>query len=92
MNTEGNDYVDLVTVYVAQGMLQAMVIRGALESAGIPVMLSYEAVGPVLGITINRIGEVEVMVPAEWEEEARNLLEAEPRKGEIFSVPQDETA
>ncbi len=88
MNTEQNDYLDLVTVHVAHGMLQAMVIRGALESAGIPVMLSYESVGPVVGITINRLGEVEVMVPAEWEDEARSLLEAEPRKGEIFSVPQ----
>jgi len=81
----------LVTVYVAQGMLRAMVIRGALETAGIPVMLSYESVGPVIGLTINGIGKVEVRVPLEWEAEARDLLDTQPRSGEIYSVPPDAT-
>jgi len=76
---------DLVTVYVVQGLL------GALESAGIPVVLKYESVGPVIGITVNGLGRVEVQVPAEWESEARDLLNAEPRTGEIFSVPPDVT-
>ncbi|MBN1873889.1 MAG: DUF2007 domain-containing protein [Anaerolineae bacterium] len=85
----GNDerYVDLVTVYVAQGMLRAMVIRGALESAGIPVMLSYEAIAPTLGLTVSSTGQVKIMVPAEWADEARDLLNAEPRRGEVFSMP-----
>ena len=77
----------LVTVYYAQGMLRAMVVRGALESAGIPVMLSYEPVGPVIGLTVDGIGRVEIRVPVEWEQEARDLLEATPRSGEIYSVP-----
>jgi hypothetical protein len=77
----------LVTVYYAQGMLRAMVVRGALESAGIPVMLSYEPVGPVIGLTVDGIGRVEVRVPVEWEQEARDLLAATPRSGEIYSVP-----
>lgn len=76
-----------VTVYVTQGMLRAMVIRGALESAGIPVMLKYESLGQTLGMTIDGLGRVEIMVPAEWEKEARELLEAKPPSGEIFSVP-----
>ncbi len=79
----------LATVYIAHGMLRAMVIRGALESAGIPVMLKYESLGPTLGITVDGLGKVEVLVPAEWAEEARELLSATPRKGEIFSVPPD---
>lgn len=79
----------LVTVYVTQGMLRAMVVRGALETAGIPVMLSYESVGPVIGLTINGIGKVEVRVPLEWEAEARDLLDTQPRSGEIYSVPAD---
>ena len=44
-----------------------MVVRGALESAGIPVILSYESVGPVIGLTVDGIGRVEVRVPTEWE-------------------------
>jgi len=77
----------LVTVYVTQGMLRAMVIRGALETAGIPVMLSYESVGPVLGLTVNGIGRVEVRVPVEWEAEARDLLNTPPRSGEVYVSP-----
>jgi len=80
-------HIGLVTVYVTQGMLRAMVVRGALETAGIPVMLSYESVGPVIGLTVNGIGKVEVRVPLEWEAEARDLLDAQPRSGEVYSVP-----
>ncbi|MBN1488015.1 MAG: DUF2007 domain-containing protein [Anaerolineae bacterium] len=79
----------LVAVYTAQGMLRAMVIRGALESAGIPVMLRYESLGQTFGITVDRMGQVDVLVPVEWEEEAIDLLNAEPRAGEVFSVPPD---
>ncbi|TFH42949.1 MAG: hypothetical protein E4H01_12750 [Lysobacterales bacterium] len=82
---------DLVTVYVVHGLLRANVIRGLFESAGIPVMLSYESIGPVIGITMNGLGRVEIKVPAEWEREALDLLHAEPRSGEIFSVPPDVT-
>ena len=37
-------------VQVIHGMLRANVIRGLLESAGIPVMLRYEAAGPAIGL------------------------------------------
>ena len=92
MKAQQEKSIGLTTVYVAQGMLHAMVIRGALESAGIPVMLSYEAIGPAIGITVDGIGSVEVRVPAEWEEEARDLLDVEPKTGEVFSVPPDMTS
>jgi len=80
---------DLVTVFVTHGLLRANVIRGLLQSAGIPVMLSYESVGPVIGITMNGLGRVEVKVPEEWGQEALALLHTEPRTGEIFRVPPD---
>lgn len=85
--TEERRVTDLVTVYVAQGLLRANVIRGALESAGIPVILRYESVGPTIGLTVDGLGRVEVQVPEQWESEARDLLTGEPRTGEIFSVP-----
>ncbi len=87
MDEHTEKHVGLTTVYLADGMLHAMVVRGALESAGIPVMLSYESVGPVYGVTIGTMGQVRVMVPVEWENEAQTLLNIEPRTGEIFSVP-----
>ncbi len=83
------EFVGLRTVYVTQGMLRAMVIRGALESAGIPVMLSYETLGATLGILVDGIGRVEVKVPSEWEKEAQDLLNAQPPTGELFTLPPD---
>lgn len=65
----------LVTVYVSMGLLGAEVIKGKLEAAGIPALLSYESAGPVIGIIIDGLGEVKVQVPQEFEAEARALLE-----------------
>ena len=68
----------MTLVYRTAGMLQAEVIKGRLESAGIPVLLDYESLGRVLGITIDGLGEVRVLVPDERAEDARQLLEASP--------------
>ena len=65
----------LTTVRVAQGLLQAEVFKSKLESAGIPVMLEYESIGPTLGITVDGLGAVRVMVHDELAAEARALLE-----------------
>ncbi len=72
---------DFVTVYHSQGMLQAQVVKGRLESSGVPVFLKYEAIGQVIGLTIDGLGLVEVQVPAEWAEEAEAIL-AEPVEGD----------
>jgi hypothetical protein len=89
MGLQTEKSVGLTTVYVAEGMLRAIVVQGALESAGIPVMLNYESASAAIPLTVGKIGQVKVMVPSEWAEEAKELLEAEPRKGEVFSVPPD---
>ena len=65
----------MTLVYRTAGMLQAEVIKGRLESAGIPVLLDYESLGRVIGITIDGLGEVRVLVPDERAEDARQLLE-----------------
>lgn len=64
----------LVVVQRVWGKMDAEVIKGRLESAGIPVLLDYESVGLVYGITIDGVGEVRVMVPQEHAEDARLLL------------------
>lgn len=84
---EENIPPEYTTIYIAQGMLRAMTIRGCLESASIPVALSYESSKPILGLSPEGQGRVKVMVPQEWEKEARALLDANPRTGEIFCVP-----
>ncbi len=89
MGIRTENSVGLTTVYVAEGMLRAIVIQGALESAGIPVMLSYESASTAIPVTVGKIGQVKIMVPSEWAEEAQKLLAAKPRQGEVFSVPPD---
>ena len=91
MNVGVEKNVGLTTIYTSDGMLHAMVIRGVLESAGIPVMLSYESIARVYPISVGKIGQVDIMVPSEWAEEAVRILEAKPRLGEVFSVPSDVT-
>lgn len=71
----------LTTVYTTQGLLQAELIKGKLESAGIPALLDYESAGPVLGITVDGLGEVRVMVPEALAEDALAVLAAEPEEG-----------
>ncbi len=81
--------VGWVTIYVAHGMLRAMVIRGALESAGIPVELSYESVPTSARNRMDLSSDVRVLVPQEWYAEAHALLTSQPPLGEIFSVPKE---
>jgi Putative prokaryotic signal transducing protein len=75
----------LVTVYVSQGMLPAQVVRGKLESAGIPVLLKYEAIGQIIGLTVDGLGRVEVQVPEDCAADAEYLLQEE----EAGSEPED---
>lgn len=64
----------LEVVYIASGQLRAEVIRSKLEAAGIPVLLQYESLGVVMGLTVDGLGEVRVLVPAEYADAARALL------------------
>lgn len=64
-------------VFLAQGTLEAEVIRGKLESNEIPAMLQYESVGLVYGLTTGPLAAVRVLVPVALAETARALLEAE---------------
>jgi hypothetical protein len=54
--------------------MEAQIIKGRLESEGIPVLLSYESAGLIYGITIDGLGEVKIMVPQRLAEEAKEIL------------------
>ncbi|TET56431.1 MAG: hypothetical protein E3J50_02885 [Dehalococcoidia bacterium] len=64
----------LVTVRVAR-QIEAQIIKGRLESEGIPVLLAYESAGLVWGLTVDGIGEVRIMVPKPLAEQAKEILE-----------------
>ena len=62
------------TVFRAQGMAEAEVVKGFLESEDIPVALDYESAGKVYGITMDGLGEVRVRVPTEYVDVALLLI------------------
>ncbi len=68
-------------VAISQGWAEALVIKGLLESSGIPVRLGYEALGSILGLTMDGLGEIRVMVPRERQEEAISLINQEEPEG-----------
>jgi len=63
----------LVTVRTAKYM-EAQIIKGRLESEGIPVLLSYESAGLIYGLTIDGLGDVKIMVPEHLAEDAKEIL------------------
>jgi len=61
-------------VYIAQGEIEANVIKSHLESEGIPVMLQYESAGRVFGLTVDGLGEIRILVTQEFVEEAKDII------------------
>lgn len=87
----------LVKVYQSQGIWAAEVVKAKLEANGIPVLLRYESVGQIIGITVDGLGRVEVHVPLEFEQDALDLIEEDGGEpiddfgaGEINDAPVDE--
>jgi hypothetical protein len=69
------DKSDFIVIKKVQGELIANIIKAHLESEGIPVFLKYEAAGIIYGITVDGIGEVKILVPKEYAEDARKIIE-----------------
>ena len=68
--------------YIAQGEVEASIIKSHLECEGIPVMLQYESVGRVFGLTVNGLGEIRILVPQALVERAKEIIK--PREiGEV---------
>lgn len=68
---------DLAELIVVDGLMEAEIIRAKLENFSIPCMLKFESVGRLLAISMNGLGKVRIMVPAERLEEARELMAAD---------------
>lgn len=67
---------DEVEVLRVQGHISAEPIAAALRANGIACRLRGEALGSVYGLTLDGLGEVAILVPAEAVERARELLAA----------------
>jgi len=63
-----------VVVFTSHGPLEAEVAKSKLSSEGILAVLRFEAVGRVLGLTVDGLGMVEVLVAPADAERARAIL------------------
>ncbi len=72
--SEINKQEKLVKVYRAAGKAEALVIKGLLESDGIPCFLSSNAAPSVHVLTVDGMGEVRVMVLESMAERAKELI------------------
>jgi hypothetical protein len=70
-------------VHVSSGHIFANIVKGRLESEGIPTRLSYEAAGEIYSITVDGLGEVRILVPAEEAEKARGILSQSFREEDL---------
>ena len=65
----------MIEVYRATGELEAQVIKGLLESYGMPCLLKSHAASSVHTFTVDGMGEVKVMVWKSMAEKAKKLIE-----------------
>ena len=65
---------NFIVVEVVYGETKAHILKAHLESEGIPVLLKYESLGRVTPLLIDGLGEIQIKVPAECAEEAKQIL------------------
>ncbi|GMR09720.1 MAG: hypothetical protein BMS9Abin28_0540 [Anaerolineae bacterium] len=75
MTTSEEQPHELVSVGMADGQIEAEIIKGLLNANGVEVWLSQESAGTAIGLGIGPMAEVEIMVRAEQAEQATELLE-----------------
>lgn len=63
-----------VTVHKTNGVTEADILKNMLESFGIPARVSAEAIGKVLGITVDGMGVAALLVPENRAREAQDIL------------------
>jgi hypothetical protein len=65
-----------VTLIRIPGGINAQSILTALHGRGIPARTHGEVVGEIYGLTLDGLGEVSILVPEEYLEEAKEVLAA----------------
>jgi hypothetical protein len=63
-----------VVIRYPKNETEAQIIKGLLESEGIPVQIKQEAIGKTYGLTLNGLGQIRILVPASSKTEAERLL------------------
>lgn len=67
---------DWVKVHTASGPSEAIVVRSVLETNGINVREVQETAGKLWALTMDGLGKIDIYVPKEQFDEARELIES----------------
>jgi len=67
------EFVELVTIFIASDLSQGQVVASAIEAAGIPVFVKGELLQGAVGELPPAVSQVEVQVPIERAEFAREI-------------------
>ena len=67
--------LEMEVVFTANGEMEAQTVRSALVAAGIPAEIRMEAAQQLFAVTVDGLGAVKVVVPADCVDEARAILE-----------------
>lgn len=63
-----------VVVWQAANMLEAVIVKGRLESENIPAIVRGETLGAIYGLTTGGLASTDVLVPAALAKQAIELL------------------
>ncbi len=85
--TGGSLSQEPVVVWQAANPMEAQIVKGRLQSAGIPAIVRGEAMGRIYGFVYGGLAERDVLVPAPLAESAEDLL-AEEVEWDLDSAPQ----
>lgn len=66
--------VELTVVAEAHGQAQAEMLRSMLQAHGIEVWLSGESAGSAIGLSVGRLGRIELLVRQSDLDQARSIL------------------
>lgn len=61
-------------IFTASGIPHSHIIRGRLESEGIPTRVKYESAIVVYPVTVNGLGKVDILVEKNHREKALQIL------------------
>jgi hypothetical protein len=74
--TGGEGETEPVVVWEAQNRMEAEVVKGHLESEGIPALITGDVAGRIFGFHTGDLAKASVLVPAPLADRARAILES----------------
>jgi len=70
----GEEWTRWQVVAIVNGLAKAEIIRGRLQSEGIPTHIQQDSGGGMLALTVGALGEAKILVPEPLAERALDIL------------------